>query len=117
MSYWKSSSQVKDGLPAGFSNSLREWITWPVRLATVPLPVTVDHPLVEAPMLTSPQGTAVTLLNWTGEPLPEVQVDVRTLKDVGRVESLHHGRLDFQSTNGRTRFVLPLGSADIVTLR
>jgi hypothetical protein len=117
MSYWKSSSQVKDGLPAGFSNSLREWITWPVRLANVPLPVTVNHALVETPMLASTQGIAVTLLNWTGESLAEVQVEVTTANNVGRVESVRHGKLDFQSANGRTRFVLPLGSADIITLR
>ena len=117
ISYWKSSSQVKDGLPVGFSNSLREWIIWPVRLANVSLPVTVNQPLVEAPMLASPQGIAVTLLNWTGEPLPEVQVEVRTDRDFGRVESVRLGKLEFQSANGRIRFVLPLRTVDIVTLR
>ena len=72
LSYWKSSNQVKDGLPGGFSDSLRNWITWPVRLADVPLPVLVSRPLVEAPLLVSTAGTAVTLLNWTGEHLPDV---------------------------------------------
>jgi hypothetical protein len=117
ISYWKSSSQVKDGLPVGFSNSLREWIIWPVRLANVSLPVTVNQPLVEAPMLASPQGIAVTLLNWTDELLPEVQVEVRTDRDFGRVESVHLGKLDFQSANGRIRFVLPLQTVDIVMLQ
>jgi len=117
ISYWKSSSQVKDGLPVGFSNSLREWIIWPVRLANVSLPVTVNQPLVEAPMLASPQGIAVTLLNWTGEPLPEVQVEVRTDRDVSRVEGVRRGKLDFQSANGRIRFVLPLQTVDIVMLQ
>jgi hypothetical protein len=117
LSYGKSSSQVKDGLPAGFSNSLREWITWPVCLANVSRPATVNQPLVEALVLASPQGIAVTLLNWNGEPLPEVQVEVRTSQALGRVESVRHGTLNFQSANGRTRFVLPLGNADIVSLR
>jgi hypothetical protein len=117
MSYWKSSTQVQGGLPTGFSNSLREWIIWPARLANVSVPVTVNRPLVEAPMLVSPQGIAVTLLNWTGESLADVQVDVRTAKNVGRVESVRRGKLDFQSANGRTRFSLPLQSADVVTLR
>jgi len=116
MSYWKSSRQVKDGLPVGFSNSLREWIIWPVRLANVSPPVTVNQPAVEAPMLASAQGIAVTLLNWTGEPLPEVQVEVQTARDFGRIESVRLGKLDFQSAHGRIRFVLPLESADIVTL-
>ena len=59
----------------------------------------------------------MTLLNWTGEPLPEVQVEVRTDRDFGRVESVRLGKLEFQSANGRIRFVLPLGTVDIVTLR
>jgi len=77
----------------------------------------VNQPLVEAPMLASPQGIAVTLLNWTGEPLPEVQVEVRTDRDVSRVESVRLGKLDFQSANGRIRFVLPLRTVDIVMLQ
>jgi hypothetical protein len=51
------------------------------------------------------------------EPLPEVQVEVRTERDFGRVQSVRLGKLDFQSANGRIRFVLPLGNADIVTLQ
>jgi hypothetical protein len=117
LSYWKSASEVKDGLPAGFSDSLREWITWPVRLADVPLPVAVNRPLVEAPLLASPQGIAVTLLGWTGEPLAEVQVDVRTDRKIGRVESVRRGPQTFQAVKGGIRFVLPLDGADIVTLR
>ncbi len=117
LSYWKSSTGTKDGLPVGFSDSLRSWITWPVRLANVTPPVTVNRPLVEAPMLASSAGIAVTLLNWGGEPLPEVQVEVRTDKNIGRVESVRHGKLRFQSAGGHTRFALPLESADIVTLR
>ena len=30
LAYWKSSSQTKDGLPVGFSDSIRSWITLPV---------------------------------------------------------------------------------------
>ena len=117
LAYWKSSSQTKDGLPVGFSDSIRSWITLPVRLASVSSSVTVDHPMIETPMLTSSAGIAVTLLNWSGEPLPEVQVDVRSDRNVGRVESVRHGRLRFQSADGHIRFALPLESADIVTLR
>ncbi len=117
LSYWKSSSQTKDRLPVGFSDSIRSWITWPVRLANVPLAVTVDHSMIEAPMLTSSAGIAVTLLNWSGEPLPGIRAEVRTDRNIGRVESVRHGKLRFQSADGHTRFALPLDSTDIVTLR
>ncbi len=117
LSYWKSSAGTKDGLPGGFSDSLRSWIAWPVRLAGVAVPVTVNRPLVEAPMLCSAAGIAITLLNWSGEPLPEVEVLVRTDRTVGRAESVRRGKLRFQSVGGRTRFALPLDSADIITLR
>lgn len=117
LAYWKSSVGTKDGLPAGFSDSLRSWIASPVRLANVPLPVTVNCPLVETPLLDSSAGIAVTLLNWSGGPLPEVQVEVRTGKNIGRVESVRRGKLRFQSADGHIRFALPLDAADIVTLR
>ena len=117
LSYWKSSNQVKDGLPVGFSDTLRNWITRPIRLADVSMPITVNRPLVETPMVASSAGIAVTLLNWSGEPLSEIQVEVRSDKNIGRVESVRHGKLGFRSAGGRIRFSLPLDSVDIVTLR
>jgi len=117
MAYWKSSTGTSDGLPVGFSDSLRHWIAWPVRLAKVTSPVVVSRPLVEAPMLTSAEGIAVTLLNWTGEKLPEVQVEVRTDRKIGRVESVRHGKLQFQCVDGCTRLALPLEAVDVVMLR
>jgi hypothetical protein len=117
LAYWKSSGQVKDGLPAAFSESLRDWITWPVRLAGVRGPVTVNRPLVEAPMLISASGIAVTLLDWSGEAPGEVNVEVRTDRRIGRVESVRHGPRTFQSAGGVVRFALPLDAVDIVTLR
>ena len=117
LSYWRSSNQVKDGLPVSFSESVRNWISWPVRLADVSLPILVNRSLVEAPMVASSAGIAVTLLNWSGEPLSEIQVEVRSDKNIGRVESVRHGRLEFRAADGRIRFSLPLESADIVTLR
>ncbi|MFM8891917.1 MAG: hypothetical protein ACKOTB_09925, partial [Planctomycetia bacterium] len=77
LSYWKSSRGSSDGLPAGFSASIRSWIVWPTGLAGVRPPVTVDHPLVETPLLRSEAGHAITLLNWTGSPLDEVRLSLR----------------------------------------
>ena len=68
-------------------------------------------------MVASSAGIAVTLLNWSGEPLSEIQVEVRSDKNIGRVESVRHGKLGFRFADGRIRFSLPLDSADIVTVR
>src|SRR5205814_4876954 len=59
-------------LPTGFSAELRRWITLPAQEAQVIPPVIVDQPLVETPLLLSPGGAAVTLLNWSGGTLPAV---------------------------------------------
>src|SRR5690606_6600561 len=42
LSYWKSSSATEDRLPVGFSETIRQWITWPTKLAEVDRPVVVD---------------------------------------------------------------------------
>jgi hypothetical protein len=52
----------------------------------------VDRPLVEAPLLLSDKGAAVTLLNWTGRPLPEVQVTVHVLFPTTPVAPDHFAR-------------------------
>jgi hypothetical protein len=117
LSYWKSSTKTADGLPAGFSETLRAWIAWPVQSAKVTPPAVVDRPLVETPVLVSSAGIAVTLLNWSGGPLAAVQVDVRTDKKIVRVESVRHGPQKFQAIDGGVRVVLPLESVDILTLR
>ena len=63
-------------------------------------------------MLASAAGIAVTLLNWSGELCRNSK-----WRYVGRVESVRHGRLRFQSVGGHTRFALPFDTVDIATLR
>ncbi len=117
MSYMKSATKTKDGLPAGFSDSIRDWIVQPTQLAGVQPPVVLDHALVEAPVLISEKGAAITMLNWNGEPLKNVNVTVRLPFEAKSVKSVKHGDIHFQSSNEGLKFSLPLDSADIIMVR
>jgi hypothetical protein len=108
ISYLCSPKGKKDLLEVGFSEAIRRWIVYPTELAKVRPPVTVDRTMVETPMLLSSAGAAVTLLNWTGEPLERLNVTIRVPFKVGTVESVRHGRLTFQST--RTGSCVPYHS-------
>jgi hypothetical protein len=117
LSYMKSSTGVKDRLPVGFSAPLREMILHPVRTSGVVPPVTVDRAMVEAPLLLSAGGAAVTLLNWTGEPLPQVAATIRVPFAVRSVDSVRRGKLPFNAVPGGVSLTLPLDAADILLLR
>ena len=118
LAYWKSSGKQRDRLPVGFSASIRNWITWPTRLAQVERLVEVDHALVESPVLISPSGAAVTLLNWTGEPIDQLRLELHLPFRIGSVKSVRQKQsIDFQRTDGTVRLTLPLGAADILLIR
>ena len=73
--------------------------------------------MVEAPLLLSDKGAAVTLLNWTGEPIERLSVTVRVPFTARSVESVRRGRLAFQKVKEGVTCSLPLGAADIQMLR
>jgi hypothetical protein len=116
LSYWKSSRDTRDGLPVGFSESIRKWIVWPVQLADIESPVVTDRALVETPLLVSDAGSAVTLLNWTGEPIGSLSARICVPFAVQSVESVRHGRIPFRQTSRRVELSLPLDAADILLL-
>ncbi|HUT34456.1 MAG TPA: beta-galactosidase trimerization domain-containing protein [Planctomycetota bacterium] len=117
LSYAKSASGTQDRLPVGFSAAIRRWIAWPTELAGVQPPVTVDRPMVESPLLVSDAGAAVTLLNWTGEPLERLRLTIRVPFAVRGVESVKQGKLAFEAAKDGVVLSLPLGAADILMLR
>ena len=117
LSYWKSSAQTSDRLPVGFSDSIRHLILHPTELAKVEVPVTVSRRLVETPLLLSDGGAAVTLLNWTGQPIEDLQMTVRVPFVVKSIESVRGGKVSFQKTADGVTLSLPLASADILLLR
>ena len=117
LSYLRSSSTTKDKLPAGFSTAIRKMIIYPVQAAKIVSPVVVDQAMIETPLLLSAKGAAVTLLNWSGEALPQVTMTVRVPFTVQSVESVKQGKLAFTRTPQGIVCTLPLSAADIVMLR
>jgi hypothetical protein len=121
--YRRSATQETGGLPAGFEPAWRDLLLLPVRAAGVVTPVLLDRFLIEAHALASAEGTAVTLLNWSGMPQRELQVAVRTVTRPVRIVSARTGPRPFQVSEeavGRykliSRFTVDLADVDVVSL-
>ncbi|MHB0936227.1 MAG: beta-galactosidase trimerization domain-containing protein [Armatimonadota bacterium] len=94
------------------------WLSLPIEQAQIDPPVKVAPDVdMEAPLLTSGAGTAVTLLNWGRQPQDKLAVSVRVDFPVKAVESVTHGPLPFVVKDNRVSFMLPLKYADIVVIR
>jgi hypothetical protein len=117
ISYAKSSRVPGAGMPPRFSETLRRWIVYPTRLAGVQPPVAVDRAMVETPVLLAAGGAAITLLNWSGAAMGRLSLRIRLPMAVRSVESARLGRLSFQRSPSGITCALPLGTADIITLR
>ncbi len=79
----------------------------------------LSTPMIEAPLLLSAKGAAVTLLNWTGAAQQNLNVTVKVPFAVGSISSVQQGKLTFkQSAPGQVTVTLPsLDAADILMLR
>jgi hypothetical protein len=104
-------------MPAATDSVSQRWILYPVHSSHVDPQVAVDAPWVETPLLLSPAGTAVTLLNWGQRSLRSVTVTVAVPFQVRSVKSSIKGSIPFAQDGNKVRFSLPLGPADIVALR
>ncbi|MFM2095958.1 MAG: hypothetical protein RIS70_3082, partial [Planctomycetota bacterium] len=92
VSYWLSPDRTDaTRLPQAWSAEMRAFATWPARIAKAPRHVVVDVPGVEACLLESRHGLAVTLLNWTGQPLPRIRVSIPGLKPDAKIASAQRG--------------------------
>ncbi|MHB9106307.1 MAG: beta-galactosidase trimerization domain-containing protein [Armatimonadota bacterium] len=113
-----------DVLPTEFPAALRALIALPVAQARVTVPVTTNHPLVEAQYLTGPNGAVVTLTNWTAQPIdklivrfPGVPVKVvQSLRVAGYFKGHLHeqaaGKLPVQVVDGVPQVELRLEVTD-----
>ncbi|MBM4002479.1 MAG: hypothetical protein FJ295_04215 [Planctomycetes bacterium] len=113
VSYWLSPNRTDiTRLPTDWSTEARLFATWPARLANAPRHVITNTPGVEAVLLESDAGLAITLLNWTGQPIQKLAITIPGLKPTSRLTSMEHGPL--QRTAGGETVQLPLQAADVV---
>jgi hypothetical protein len=117
LSYAMSTTAKKDRLPVNFSEPLRKLITTPITEANITPPVTASIPIVETPILLSERGAAITLLNWTGEPIDKLELSARVPFKVRTVQCVRAGKLPFQERDGAVQFAAPVRSVDVVLLR
>jgi hypothetical protein len=111
-----TSAVAQEQKPSMYSATALKWIAYPVRLADVQPPVTVDQLDVETPMLLSDRGAVITLLNWRGMDVPRLHVTARAPFRVRTVESVTAGKLPFTRDGNMISFFMPLAGADIVML-
>lgn len=129
--YWPGTSYVlgRDDfdltrLPRDWPAATRALLTAPARLAKAGKFVTVSADGVEAALLESSAGVAVTLLNWFGDPLAAVTVTVPMSPDMNRaarhgvlrVESAVSGPLTPIVQGGQLSITLPLAAVDVVSI-
>ncbi|MDF1751781.1 MAG: beta-galactosidase trimerization domain-containing protein [Verrucomicrobiales bacterium] len=104
--------------PWEFPADVRKFILAPVREAEVTLPLTCSTPLIDAIVLRSENGLVVPLANHTLTEQDKVQLTVKIDGNrVRKVESVHHGKLEFTLQPDNTiSFSLPLAASDYVMI-
>lgn len=116
LSYAQSPTNI-NGMLAGLPEYYREAILLPARENNIKAIVRPDRSRVEAPLLESDAGGVVTLLNWTGNPISNLTVEMDWSKPVKKVRSVLHGKLKFEQKDGIVRWSVPLKSADFIMIQ
>ncbi|MCX8139779.1 MAG: hypothetical protein N3E46_08855 [Gemmataceae bacterium] len=85
-------------------------------------PVLVEAELVETTCIDTPalQGQparlAIPLINWSGRPIPQLNVLIRDLPQVRRIRSVERGELQYTQTPEGLRLNVPLDVADMLLI-
>ncbi|NSW56216.1 MAG: beta-galactosidase trimerization domain-containing protein [Armatimonadetes bacterium] len=104
-------------LPTDFDPHAREVILWAARQAGIVPDVTLSAPLVEWTAIDSPAGTALMLINWTGQPVRDLRITVRGQLGGAIVSSLEQGRLKPEQDGNVWCVTMPLGLTDCIMVR
>jgi hypothetical protein len=103
--------------PTDFDPAAARLVRLGVDAANPQRAVTTSEPLVEAIVMDHPRGTLVTLVNWTNEPLKELDVTVRVPFAPKSVRSVAGQKdLPVKSADGAATFTTSLDDADYVLL-
>jgi len=116
-SYLLTGKETPGGLPQGWDAEWRSMAVEPAYIVARDKPVDVDVDLVEAVRLESAAGIAVTLLNWTGQPLDHVTVTVHHAGNVNSARLADGGTVPVTRNGDDVTVTLPLRDVNVLMLR
>lgn len=105
------------GLPNGFSSEIRRLISLSVEKAGIKKFVSVSEPMIEAIPLVSEKGTAVTVLNWSGENKEKIRLEIVCSEKIKELESVSSGKIQFVQDKEKVVCEIPLNDVDVLLLR
>lgn len=118
LSYVKTGTGRRDGLPVGFDEFLRDRIAGgPSDRSASAVWVGASREMVETPVLLSEKGAAITVLNWTGEPIDRLNLTARLPFVPQSAEAVRAGKLEIRRQDDGVHLSLPVGSVDVILLR
>jgi len=101
--------------PWEFPAKVRELILHPVRAAKVAPPLKCSVSLVDAVVLHADNGVVIPLANYTLTPLEKVDFSLRVERPIDRIETVHHGQIEFEpDKSGKVTFSIPLDATDYI---
>ena len=113
--YWLSPDRSdRARLPSGWDKTARQIIVAPAQIADTPRSVTLDREEVEAVRLQSDKGIAITLLNWTGEPISQLSVTLPNIGKFRKVSSAAGAKVQSTLVGGALKITLPLMDVDVL---
>ncbi len=83
----------------------------------LPRPVECSQPLVETTIIEAKQGMVIPLVNWSGKPVPDLQVTLRIKTPAGKITLAGGGPLKISQVEGQTVLTFALDVADALILR
>ena len=117
VSYWLSPDRTDlTRLPTDWSAAVRQNATFPASQANAAKHVVVSEPSVEACLLESETGLTITLLNWTGRPIPKLAVTIPNAGQVRSVQGAEAGTLNSSRDQQSLSIELPLNSVEILVI-
>jgi hypothetical protein len=102
-------------LPTVFDATASDLIASPA--AELALPVECSEPLVETTVIESPHGVAIPLVNWSGEPIRDLEVAVSMPTPRANVSLAGGGAVLRESEDDRTTYTFDLDVADALILK
>jgi hypothetical protein len=116
LAYGQTAERVPGKIETGYREPHRKLITGFALESGIERPVTCSVPMVEADLLESDRGTGLVLANYTGQPLPQLDLTVVMPVKPSAVFSSERGEIPFQydSQTRRVQLSLPLDSVDFV---